>query len=238
MNQKSIAIRRATLELMVKYGGTHFGGSLSCIEILMSIFDNITTNDMFILSKGHSCWPYYILLKEKGYNPRIEAHPHRDIYNGIPTTTGSLGHGLPFGLGVALAKKLKEETGKVIILLGDGECQEGTFWETLLYAGTKRLDNLSVLVDMNMIQGSGYNTTLTTKMLLDIGTSCNWNTTIIDGHNIDTITKILTEKITKPTLVIAETIKGKGISFMENQVAWHSKPLSAELYKTAIEELK
>jgi transketolase len=224
---------------MNQFGGTHFGGSLSCVEILKVLYDTILTkDDIFILSKGHACWPYYVLLNEKGLHPKIESHPHADSYNGIHCSTGSLGHGLPFGLGIALSKKIKKEKGTVYVLMGDGECQEGTLWESLLIAASKKINNIVVIVDNNSFQGCGSTSELfKTSKLHDIAIICGWDTITIDGHNDDEIINSM-QCFNNPKIVIANTIKGKGISFMENKPEWHSKPLFGELENNAKKELQ
>jgi transketolase len=239
LNSRSKKIRLDAIELADQYGGTHFGGSMSCAEILIALYDYVLTeNDIFILSKGHSCWAYYVILREKGFNPIIESHPHIDISNGINCTTGSLGHGLPFGLGIAMAKKIKNEDGKVFILLGDGECQEGTLWESLLVAAANNLDNVCVIVDKNTIQGSGFVDSIAPISNLNkIATLCGWNSHTIDGHDVDQIIDRCRFE-DGPAFIIANTIKGKGISFMENNVEWHSKVLNQEFKNKAKEELR
>ena len=239
MNERSKQVRRDTVKLMQQYGGTHFGGSMSCIEILIALYDHILTkDDIFILSKGHACWPYYVLLREQGFNPRIEAHPHYDPHNGVHCTTGSLGHGLPFGLGIALAKKIKKEPGRVYVLMGDGECQEGTLWESLLIANAKNINNIVVIMDNNGIQGSDA-----TESIIDlppiekITTACLWDYFIASGHSINDIANKCSTRSNIPVFVEAETTKGAGISFMENSAEWHSKPLLPDMEKKAMEEL-
>jgi len=246
MNERSKQVRRDTIKLMQQYGGTHFGGSMSCVEILIALYDHILTdNDIFILSKGHACWPYYVLLKEKGYSPRMEAHPHYDPHNGVHCTTGSLGHGLPFGLGIALAKKIKKEPGRVYVLMGDGECQEGTLWESLLIANAKDINNVTVIVDNNKLQGSDEVSNIVRSgwsvgiapWFQGIAMHCGWKSLITDGHSITDIVKDIELKTPRPKFIMADTIKGRGISFMENSVEWHSKPLLPDLEKKALEEL-
>jgi transketolase len=107
----------------------------------------LTEDDRFILSKGHGCWGYYVLLKEKGFSPLLEGHPHLDLKNGVHWTTGSEGHGFPAGIGMALARKIKKKPGIVYVIVGDGECQEGTTWESILIASHKKLDNLKIILD-------------------------------------------------------------------------------------------
>lgn len=241
LSDRSKKIRKDAIDLMYKNGGTHFGGSFSCTEILLALYDNILTeDDIFILSKGHSCWCYYAILIELGLNPSIDCHPHRDIANHIYCTTGSMGHGFPYSVGISLARKISNKTGKIYVLVGDGECQEGTTWESMLIASAKFLNNIVVIVDNNKIQGSDF-----TKAILDmsqlpnIARSIGWMTEIIeDGHDIEKLTNALKNDNEKPYMIIANTIKGKGISFMENDPKWHSKPLSYDLMIQAYKELQ
>ena len=157
LSARSKQVRRDAIDISLANGGYHYGGSFSCAEILVNLFDNIMgENDRFILSKGHGCWVYYVILRELGYNPTLEGHPHYEPENGIYCTAGSMGHGFPTAIGQALARRLKGDDGKVYVLIGDGEAQEGTTWESLLIAGHLALDNLVVILDSNNIQGSGY----------------------------------------------------------------------------------
>jgi transketolase len=246
LNKRSKQLRRETIKLSKANGGYHFGGSFSCIEILIALFDNILKEeDEFILSKGHACWGYYVLLREKGLNPKLEGHPSRDPYNGVTCTTGSMGHGFPTAVGIALAKKIKNETGNVYVLMGDGECQEGTTWESLLIAAEYKLDNLVVLVDFNKIQGSGFtNEILSLDHLVQITALMGWNSTcVLDGHNIEELeTRIKSRAFhsfekNKPSFFQVCTVKGKGVSFMENKPKWHACWLDDEKEKLALEEL-
>lgn len=242
LSDRSKQVRRDTLELSKAHGGYHYGGCFSCVEILITLFDMVLQpDDRFILSKGHACWPYYVLLREKGFNPRMEGHPKRDLQNGILCTTGSLGHGLPTGIGIALAKKLKGESGKVYVLMGDGECQEGTTWESLLIATHHRLDNLIVIVDWNRCQGSGR-----TKDILSINNigvvvkAMGWQSLVVDGHDCDEINNTLNKYglADYPIFLIAKTVKGKGVSFMEDKPEWHAKYPSPEEEKLMLAELE
>ena len=240
LSERSKQVRRDLIKLSKANGGYHYGGSFSCVEILIALFDNVLSDiDTFILSKGHACWGYYILLKEMGYNPKLEGHPTRDPHNGIPCTTGSMGHGLPTGIGIAMAKKIKGEAGKVYVLVGDGECQEGTTWESLLIAGYHELENLIVIVDNNKIQGSGRTEdVISVSNLRVVSSSCGWGASEMDGHNIEVMVNKLNLISPIPRFIIANTIKGKGVSFMENKSEWHSKWLDDEHEKLAMEELK
>jgi len=240
LNNRSKQIRRDLIKLSKANGGYHFGGSFSCVEILIALFDEVLeSTDKFILSKGHACWGYYVLLREMGLNPRLEGHPTRDKYNGVHCTTGSMGHGLPTGVGMAMAKKFKGEKGKVYVLMGDGECQEGTTWESLLIAGKHKLDNLVVIVDYNKIQGSGFvNDILPMSSLGIIAKELGWSYKPINGHNMIAIRVALTCENTQPTFIVADTIKGKGVSFMEDKPEWHARWLDDEHEKLAMNELE
>ncbi len=240
MNERSKQVRKDAIKLSKANGGYHWGGSFSCTEILIGLYDNILKpNDIFILSKGHGCWCYYVLLREKGYEPKLEGHPSLDPQNGIHATTGSLGHGLPFGIGIALAKKLKKEPGKVYVLMGDGECQEGTTWESLLLAVKLNLTNLVVIIDDNKIQGSGFTGKINSITdICRIAEMIGWKTMSINGHDIKQINNALLRYSQDPVLIKANTIKGKGVSFMEDGPEWHSNWLTDELEEKAMEELK
>jgi len=210
---------------------------------LIALYDHVLTDkDRFILSKGHACWGYYVLLQEHGYSPSLEGHPHLDLANGVHWTTGSEGHGLPAGVGMALARKLQYRKGKIYVLIGDGECQEGTTWECLLMAVQHKLDNLVVIIDNNGIQGSGF-----TQDILDVSCigkvaeTCGWYVESVDGHDDLALQMAMTVNINapeQPYLLIAHTVKGKGVSFMENDPAWHACWPNDKLVQAALEELR
>lgn len=240
LNIRSKKIRLDIIELSSQNGGYHYGGSFSCVEILLALYDHVLKKeDKFIMSKGHGCWGFYVLLREKGLKPLLEGHPHRDEINGVYWTTGSEGHGFPAAVGAALARKIKKKTGEIFVLLGDGECQEGTTWESFLIASHKKLDNLTVIVDFNGIQGSGFvKDILPLDCLGAVAEAIGWKVTEIDGHDMDSLKKNLVIPKKIPHLIIAKTIKGKGVSFMENQPKWHANWLNSEFMAKAIEELK
>jgi len=244
LNDRSKQIRRDTIKLSKANGGYHWGGAFSIVEILIALYDHVLTDDdRFILSKGHACWPWYVILREKGFNPRLEGHPSRDPHNGIICSTGSLGHGFPMGVGMAMAKKLKGEPGKIYVLMGDGECQEGTTWESMLIAAHHKLDNLVVIVDSNNIQGSGMiSNILPMNALWEASNNAGWIVMkTLEGNDIDRIINLLLTKTTtpnKPNLFFIHTIKGKGVSFMENKPEWHAKWLGDDQEKIAMEELQ
>lgn len=242
MNERSKQLRRDTIKLSHAHGGYHYGGCFSIIEILIALYDHhITETDVFILSKGHACWPWYVILREKGLNPKLEGHPSRDPYNGIICSTGSLGHGLPTAIGIALARKLKNEHGKVYVLMGDGECQEGTTWESLLIAAHHKLNNLIVIVDHNGIQGSGrVKDILPVTRMDEIADIIGWNSTsLIDGHNVEELREALSwsNESNHPNMITVSTIKGKGVSFMEDKPEWHAKYPDKEHVELAMMEL-
>lgn len=239
LSQRSKQVRRDAIDISLKNGGYHYGGSFSCAEILVNLFDIIMKeNDRFILSKGHGCWVYYVLLRELGFNPTLEGHPHYEPENGVWCTAGSMGHGLPVGMGQALARKLRGDDSKVFVLMGDGECQEGTTWESILIASRLKLNNLVAIVDYNKIQGSGWCDDIMPAIPALIGAAekAGWQVVDIDGHN-DDLVQIDYESQDKPMLVIANTVKGKGVSFMEGQPKWHSNWLGGDFLKQALEEL-
>lgn len=242
MDDRSRQLRRDIIELSRANGGYHFGGTFSCVEILRVLFESclLSENDRFILSKGHACWGYYVLLREKGLLPRLDGHPHRDVHNGVHWTTGSEGHGLPAAFGMALAKKLKEESGTVYVLVGDGECQEGTTWETILLAGHHRLSNLVVIVDNNGAQGSGFVADIApvSSVIVPTARAAYWEVHRVDGHNLQDLRRAIACVSPFPLLVLADTVKGKGVGFMEGKPEWHAKWLDDAHLQQALIELQ
>lgn len=241
LSDRGKQVRRDLIALSRRCGGYHMGGSMSCVEILTVLHDQVLQpQDVFILSKGHSCWPLYVILIEKGLQPVLESHPHRDIYNGITWTSGSLGHGLPAAVGIAMARKIKGEAGRVFVLMGDGECQEGTTWESLLIAGRYKLDNLVAIVDNNKLQGSGKVDEIlpVQKALMSAADSAGWLPTYCPGHEEDRLKKALSVSVKTPHFILASTTKGKGISFMEDKPEWHARWLNDEELSIALEELR
>lgn len=218
----------------------HIGGGFSITEMLVSLYNVVMgKDDIFILSKGHACLPYFCLLRDKGYDPEIGGHPERDPENGIHCTTGSLGHGMPVGLGMALAKKIKKEAGKVYVLVSDGECQEGTIWESALIAAHQKLDNFVLLIDNNKLQTLGKTSDiLNLENLEEKFKAFNWDTVRIDGHSFPQILSALASQLPgKPKAIVADTTKGKGVSFMENVSKWHTTIPTEEEFQKAYKEL-
>ena len=231
--KKAFKLRQNTLKRFIEKGEAHLGGSFSMIEIIITLYDKILKkNDKFILSKSHSSFPLCILLREKGLKPKISTHLEIDPKNGIHCTTGSLGHGLPIATGMAFAQKFRNIKGKIFVLISDGECQEGTTWESLLIASKHKLDNLFVLVDYNKIQAlSKIKDALPLENLLSKFKSFNFNCiNVKNGHSFKQINNALKKKrkINKPTLIIFNTIKGKGIKEFENDPVWHARKLQGD----------
>jgi len=239
LEEKSKQLRINVLNLALETNGSHIGGSFSEIELLISLFHNILNeDDLFILSKGHACYPYFLLLREKGFNPKIMGHPEIDPLNGIHCTTGSLGHGLPIATGIAFTKKIKKEPGRIYVLMSDGECQEGTTWEISPIATHHNLDNLTVIVDNNKIQALDRVKDVSEIDIGKIFNSFGWHVKEIDGHNFNEIISALQETPNKPYLILANTTKGKGVSYMEDSTMWHGRKVNYERVKLALEELK
>lgn len=236
----------------------HVGGSLSAVEILAVLFhdilqrpDDLEQRDRFILSKGHASLALYCALESVGLLSKDEvdsfeqngshytAHAKKDIEKGLEFTGGSLGLGTSYAVGVAHALKMKGNPAKVYVLLGDGECNEGLVWEAMMYAKHQNLDNLTVIVDHNHLQADGpIETVMNTDPLAEKFSAFGFSTRVVDGHSIDSLVNTFNSCIEgKPNAIIAETVKGKGVSFMENKTNWHFASLPENRYKKAITEL-
>tara|TARA_Y100001970_G_scaffold280497_1_gene389594 strand:+ start:4898 stop:5653 length:756 start_codon:yes stop_codon:yes gene_type:complete len=229
--KKSLELRKKTFLTFIKMGEAHLGGSFSMIEILVFLFNySLKKNDKFILSKAHASVPFCLLLKEKGYTPKISTHLEIDVKNKIYCTTGSLGHGLPIAAGMAMARKKQGLKGKIYVLISDGECQEGTTWETLLIAAKHKLDNLLILVDYNKIQALDFlSDALPLNNLKKKFLSFNCNCIEVKkGHNFNSIRKAfinLDKNKNLPSVIVFHTVKGKGIKEFENDPMWHAKKI-------------
>lgn len=255
-------IRKSILDTSLAAGASssHFGGSLSTVEILVTLFEkilNFKTNeplwenrDRFILSKGHACLGYYSMLAEKGFFPKdslnlfekndsfLLGHPVINKKKGIEFSNGSLGMGLSLGIGVALAAKIRNKNFKTYVLIGDGECNEGSVWEAAMSAPHFQLKNLTAILDNNNLQQTGSNKEIMSSSNLEKKwTSFNWHTITVDGHNTDELEKAFNIESNKPKLILAKTIKGKGFKFSENNNEWHHKVLTKNQYDIAIQEL-
>ena len=232
--EKAKKLRQETFNAFVEHGEAHLGGSFSMIEMLITLYEKILKeDDKFILSKAHASFPLCLLLKGKGYHPPLTTHLEINPKNGIHCTTGSLGHGLPLATGMAMARKRLQIKGEIYVMMSDGECQEGTTWESLLIAARHKLDNLVVLIDYNKIQALSFlEEGLPLDDLAAKFKAFNWDCTEIkDGHSFDELIPVLQQKTTmKPKAFVVHTIKGKGIKAFENDPSWHARKIKgAEL---------
>ena len=262
LKQTALNLRRNIIK-MIKIGqGGHLGGTFSCIEIITALYFSVLQcnpqdpqwedRDRFILSAGHKCLALYSVLAEKGYfnkkllntydslDCRLPGHPDRHKLPGVEANTGSLGHGLAIGGGMALAGKIDQKNYKVYVLMGDGEIAEGSVWEAAEIANHYKLDNLIAIIDRNKLQIQGNTKdVLNTESLLAKWNSFGWQTLEVDGHDFVEIFRALKNipiKKDHPTCVIANTIKGKGLSFAENNYKYHYwKPTDEEMKKAFIE---
>jgi transketolase len=245
-------------------GSGHPGGSLSAAEIVTALYFKVMRHnpqnpqwedrDRFVLSKGHAAPILYAALAESGYFPvtelatlrkldsRLQGHTDRNLTPGVEMSAGSLGMGLSFGIGVALAARLDHRDYKSYVLLSDGECDEGQTWEASLSAAQFKLDNLIAIIDRNQMQLSGWTRDIMNlEPLNQKWQAFGWHTIDIDGHDFDQILVAIGEAQNtkaKPTVIIAHTIKGKGVSFMENKVAFHGKAPTPEEAERALKELE
>ena len=233
LEKKAKELRQDTFLAFIKKGEAHLGGSFSMFEILIALYEtSLKKNDRFILSKAHSSFPLCIYLRKKGLKPKLTTHLEIDLKNGINCTTGSLGHGLPIATGIAFAKKKLKKKGKIYVLISDGECQEGTTWESLLIAAKHKLDNLVVLIDYNKIQAlSRLEDALPLDNLSKKIKSFNWDCiNVKNGHSFLSIIASLKkkQKKNKPLAIIFNTIKSKGIKAFENDPVWHARKLQGK----------
>lgn len=257
-------IRIDIIRMLNSAGSGHLGGSLSCVEILVALFwekikrtpENALdpNRDRFILSKGHGVPALYAVLAHRGVipreelftlrkiNSRLQGHPSRIDLPYVEASTGSLGQGLSIAQGIALAGKIDRKNYRVYCLLGDGEMQEGQVWEAIMSAPKFKLDNLCAIVDYNKGQIDGYvKDVMSIEPLVDKLEAFNWNVIEIDGHDFEQILSALDEAELvkgKPTFIVAHTIKGKDVSFMEDNHEWHGRAPNDEETKLALQELE
>jgi transketolase len=256
-------IRVDIIKMTNSAGSGHPGGSMSAAEIFTVLYFNILNHrpenpewedrDVFILSKGHCCPGLYSAMARSGYFPveelmtlrklgsRLQGHPHSLALPGLEASTGSLGQGLSIAIGCALASKLNKKNNRVYCLMGDGEQQEGQIWEAAMSAAHYKLDNLCGIVDRNRLQIDGFcKEVMDTEPLEKKWESFGWHVINVDGHDISALINALEETKTikgKPTVIIADTIKGKGVSFMENVAIWHGQAPNNEETKKALNDL-
>ena len=262
LEKRAIDIRKRIVEIIHKASGGHIGGSLSSVDILVALHfgimnidpknPNMKGRDRFIMSKGHSVEGYYATLENKGFistemmdtygqfNSPLAGHPTRET-PGIELNSGALGHGLSVGVGLALAAKRSGEKYRTFVLMGDGEHGEGSIMEAAAAAGHYKLNNLLAIIDRNQLQISGRTeNVMAVDDLEGKYKACGWSVVHCDGHNIDELLKCFRNaeaQTEKPTVVIAHTVKGKGVSFMEDKAVWHHKTPTEEQLGIAFSEL-
>ncbi len=256
--------RRKIVEIIYRAKSSHVGSALSAADIITSLYfggvmrvdphhPKKEGRDKLVLSKGHAVSAVYATLGFFGFFPiekleeygrdgtKLASHVVLDVLPGLETSNGSGGHGLPLGAGMALAAKQKGEDSRIFVLSGDGEMEEGSVWEALLFAGHHQLSNLTLIIDRNYLQDGMSG--LRTNQILDIDPldeklrAFRWEVESVNGHDFDELISALENKSDKPRAIIANTLKGKGVSFMENRGEWHGKCPDAEQYEVAIKEL-
>lgn len=265
LERRANEMRSDIVSMIAEAGSGHPGGSLSSADILTALYfggvlehdparPDWDERDRFILAKGHAAPALYAVLAQAGYFPReelltlrklgtrLQGHPDSNLVPGVEVSTGSLGQGLSVAAGIAADLKLDGKTQSVFALLGDGECQEGQVWEAAMFAAHRGLDNLVAIVDRNCLQIDGN-----TADVCDPGdlaakfSAFGWTAVEVDGHDIPALVEALAaakaDRAAKPHALIARTVKGKGVSFMENQAGWHGKAPNAEQTEAALAEL-
>ncbi|MHB1159117.1 MAG: transketolase [Chloroflexota bacterium] len=263
LEKQAMAIRRAVVNMVYGAGSGHLGGSLSAADILAALYFHQLRidpsrprwpgRDRFILSKGHAAPALYAALAMRGFLPeselatlrqldsRLQGHPDRNKTPGVEMTAGPLGHGVSIGVGLALAATLNGEDYRTYVMLGDGELQAGVVWEGAMTAAKYHLENLTAVLDFNGVQLDGMVADIMPlEPVADKWRAFGWHVLEIDGHNMRQILEALdlAPKIhAKPTIVIARTVKGKGVSFMEHKSAWHGRAPTKEQYEQAMTEL-
>jgi len=255
-------IRKGALTAVFSAKSGHPGGSLGIAEILAYLYfeemnidpknPKMEDRDRFVLSKGHTCPALYAALAHRGFFPvddlltfrhtgsYLQGHPDMKGIPGIDMSAGSLGQGISAACGMALSAKLSEKSYRVYTILGDGESEEGQVWEAAMFAAHYGLNNLTAFIDFNGLQIDGEVTKVMNPTPLDEKfLAFGWNVTVIDGHNFDEIAAAVaaSKKSDKPTAIICKTVKGKGVSFMENKAEWHGSAPNAEQYEQAMKEL-
>lgn len=263
IREKARNIRLAALKMVYAAQLGHPGGDMSVTDILAALFfgamrydpkqPNAPWRDRFVMSKGHCTGAFYATLAEAGYFERalldtymgplsrLNGHPNRNYLPGVETNTGPLGHGLPVATGIAIAGQIDGAGYRTFVLTGDGELQEGSNWEAALTAGHRKLENLTVIVDRNRLQqGARTEETAGLDPLDDKWRAFGWHVEMVDGHDYGQLYKVLSASPRgrgKPLCVIANTIKGKGVSFMHDNVSWHHGVPNKEQYEQAMREL-
>ncbi len=257
-------IRIAIIDMLLEAGSGHSAGPLGMADVFAALYFNIARidpkkpwdekRDRIILSNGHICPVWYATLAQRGFFPkkelltlrklgsRLQGHPHRASLPGIENTGGPLGQGLSQALGIALALRLNKSRSRVFCLMSDGEQEEGQTWEAIMCAGKYRVSNLTAIIDRNNIQIDGpTESIMPLEPIADKYMSFNWHVIEVDGHNVRQIIEACDEAAAireKPTLILAHTIPGKGVDFMENDYLWHGKPPNKAEARRALHELR
>lgn len=248
---RAIAARRRLLQMHFEAKVGHIGGNLSALDAMLYLHASVMgDDDTFVLSKGHAAGALYITLWSMGLideeelktfhkdETRLAGHPAPHSHKRIAFATGSLGHGLSLAAGVALGKRLRGESGRVFCLLSDGECQEGSTWEALMFAQHQKLSNLVIMVDANGLQGFGTTREVASlDPLADKFRGFGLATLEIDGHCEDALHDATQRSDAGPLAVVMQTVKGRGVSFMENKMEWHYLPMDTQQYQVAMLEL-
>jgi transketolase len=263
LDLKAVTLRKHIIEMLYLAKSGHPGGSLSAVEAIVALYfhhmhhdpknPHDPNRDRFVLSKGHAAPALYAALAECGYfdveelkhlrqiNCMLQGHPVCTHIPGVEASTGSLGHGLSFAIGIALAGKLDKRNYRVYVMVGDGETNEGQIWEAATSATHYKLDNLTALIDRNFLQIDGNTEdVLRLESVRDRWSSFGWHVIEVDGHDIEEIIDALlsaSEQKNQPTMIILNTVKGKGVSFMENNIDFHGVPPNEIEYKLAMKEL-
>lgn len=261
--KKAAFARQRVIELGYACGknGAHFGSSLSLIDLLTCLYATLFTagksgaysdeRARFVLSKGHGALGYFSILEAFGFLSKEQtdlfevngsnffAHAHKNISNGIEFSGGSLGLGVSFGVGIAIANKLKENNSEVLVLVGDGECDEGIVWEALMSAANYRLNNFTIIIDRNMMQSDGKKSLIMDHQdICEKVRSFGFDVHEVDGHNHLEINKAILATSNAPKAIVANTVKGYGVSFMESNESWHHGTLRETQFTQAMEELR
>jgi transketolase len=262
LKEKAYQVRRHILKMTTAAGSGHPGGSMSATDVMVCLYFNVMKHDpgkpdwpdrdRFVLSKGHAAPALYAVLAECGYFSKkllpslrklgspLQGHPDMKRLPGIEMSTGSLGQGISTALGMAMGCRHDGRKNRIFCMIGDGESQEGQVWEAAMAASHNRLDNLTVIMDENRLQIDG-----TTEEIMDVSNqrarwkAFGWDTHVIDGHNYKAILKALhrPKEEGKPRMIVAQTVKGKGVDWMENKLQYHGAPLSKEELKRALDDL-
>lgn len=264
VRERASWMRRRLLKMIVDAGQGHPGGDLSCADIVAALYFDILRidgaspaapdRDRFVMSKGHCTGALYTALAGAGFFPeaeldtylkpesRLNGHPNRTYLPGVETSTGPLGHGLPVAVGIAVAGQIDDADYRVFALTGDGELQEGSMWEAAMFAGHRKLGNLTVIVDRNRLQqGARTEDTNGLEPLADKWRAFGWDVVGVDGHDPVALLNVFDAAIEprdRPLVIIADTHKGHGVSFMADQAGWHHGVPDADQYAQAIQELE